>query len=300
MQALVYYLVIPFIYLLSLLPFPLLYLFSDLVFFLLYHVIGYRKDVVMENLRNSFPEKSEKELLAIRKAFFRFLCDLFIETFKTLTISKASMLRHCSMTPRGQALLDKLADEKKTVILVMGHYGNWEWGGNTFSLQCKQQLYVIYHPLSNKYFDGLMYRMRTRFGTRLIAMRNTFKEMLAKKTDTEHVAATAFIADQTPQPENAHWMTFLNQDTPVFKGTEIISRKLGLPIVYVSIRRVKRGYYQMDAEMLLEDPTGTPDGYISELHTQRLEQDIIAQPEIWLWSHRRWKHKRPVAQDAQI
>jgi len=289
-QALIYYVTIPFIYLLSLLPFWLLYLFSDLVFFLLYHVIGYRKDVVLQNLRNSFPQKSEEELLRIRKAFFRFLCDMTVETFKTLTISPANMLKHCRLSPEAKTLFAQLAAEQKSVMLVMGHMGNWEWGGNSFSLESKQQLYVIYHPLKNKYFDGLMYRMRTRFGTRLIAMKNTYKEMYAMR---DGVSATAFIADQTPQPDNAYWTTFLNQDTPVFKGTEVISRKLNMPIVYASVRKVKRGYYELYAEMLVEDPSKTVDGEISERHTKRLEQDIIANPETWLWSHKRWKHKRP-------
>lgn len=280
-----------FIYLLSWLPFPLLYLFSDFVFIVLYRIIGYRKEVVLTNLRNSFPHKSDKELLEIREAFFRYLCDLFIETFKTLTISPKDMLRRCRLTPESKKLFDDLSRSKQSIILVMGHYGNWEWGGNSFALECMQQLYVIYHPLGNKHFDGLMYKMRTRFGNRLIAMRNTFREMLANKQTIVH--ATAFIADQTPQPENAYWTTFLNQDTPVFKGTEIISKKLNLPVVYVSIRRRKRGYYEMHAEMLVANPAATADGEITELHTRRLEQDIIADPAIWLWSHKRWKHKRP-------
>lgn len=290
MQALIYYITLPFIYLLSLLPFPLLYLFSDLVFFILYRLIGYRKDVVRQNLRNAFPTKNEQEINALCKAFYHHLCDMFLETFKTLTISPATMLRHCSLTPASKALFDKLANEKKSIMLVMGHLGNWEWGGNSFSLVCTQQLYVIYHPLGNKYFDGLMYHMRTRFGTKLIPMKNTFKEMLGNRGGTN---ATAFIADQTPRPDNAYWTNFLNQDTPVFKGTEIIASKIGCPLVYVHIKKVRRGYYETHAEMLLEDPTNKPDGYISELHTRRLEQDIIADPVTWLWSHRRWKHKRP-------
>lgn len=290
MSAIVYYISLPFIYLLSLLPFSLLYLFSDFVFFLLYYVIGYRKEVVTENLRNSFPDKTDAAIGKIQKAFFRYLCDLFIETFKTLTISKQQMLEHCYFTPESEQLLAELYEKKQSVILVLGHYGNWEWAGNTFSLRCKQRLYVIYHPLRNKYFDGLMYRMRSRFGTGLIPMRQTYKEMLAKRKD---ITATAFIADQTPQPDNAYWTKFLNQDTPVFKGTEVISTKLGLPIVYVKVRRVKRGYYEMSAELLVEQPKGLEDGVISALHTGRLEQDIIDEPETWLWSHKRWKHKRP-------
>lgn len=290
MAAIAYYLVLPFIYLLSLLPFPVLYLVSDFVYLVLYRLFGYRKSVVLTNLRNSFPDKSEKEIRKICNAYYHFMCDLFLETFKTLTIGRKNMLQHCSLTDEAKALLDRLANENKSVILVMGHMGNWEWGGNTFSLQCRQQLYVIYHPLANKYFDGLIYRMRTRFGTRLIAMKNTFREMLANRSG---VNATAFIADQTPQPDNAHWMTFLHQDTPVFKGTEIIAKKLNLPVIYVHIKRGKRGYYKMHAEMLVENPAAMAENEITEFHTRRLEQDIIAAPETWLWSHRRWKHRRP-------
>lgn len=285
----VYYIGIPFIYLLSLLPFPVLYFISWLVYGLLYYVIGYRKAVVMENLRKSFPQKNEQEIKAICKTYYRYLCDLFLETFKTLTISKESMLAHCQMSPEAKAIFDKLAAEKQSAILVLGHYGNWEWAGNTFSLVCKQQLYVIYHPIGNKNFDELMYKMRTRFGTKLISMKNTYKEMLSQKAELN---VTAFIADQTPSSQNAYWTTFLHQDTPVFRGTETIAKKLDRPVVYMSINKVKRGYYVMHAEILCANSTTTTEGEISELHTRRLEKDIIARPETWLWSHRRWKHKR--------
>lgn len=296
MKAVIYYITLPFIYCLSLLPFPVLYGLSNIFFFLLYHVVGYRKALVLQNLRNSFPEKSEQDLLLLRKKFYKHLCDLFLETFKTLTISKSSMLKHCYFAPSAKALLNQLAAENKSVILVMGHQGNWEWAGNTFSSEINSQLYVIYHPLANKYLDGLMYKMRTRFSTKLIAMRDTFKEMVAKRKE---VNVTAFIADQTPSPDNAHWMTFLNQDTPVFLGTERIAKKLNYPVVYAFVKKVKRGYYEINAELLIENPAQTEDGAITELHTKRLEQDIKAQPETWLWSHRRWKHKRPAHIPAQ-
>jgi len=290
LAALTYYLALPFIYLFSLLPFPVLYLASDFFYVLLYHGIGYRKQVVVTNLRNAFPEKSESEIQAITRNYYRYLCDLFLETFKTLTISKRKMLQHCLLTPEAKALFAQLAQEQKSIVLVLGHLGNWEWAGNTFSLVNNQQLYVIYHPIRNKYFNGLMYRMRTRFGTKLIAMKDTFREMLARK---EEVNATAFIADQTPQPGNAYWTTFLNQDTPVFKGTEVIAKKLNYPVVYASVVRQKRGYYHIHAEMLIANPAEIPENVISEQHTKRLEKDIIKQPETWLWSHRRWKHKKP-------
>lgn len=201
------------------------------------------------------------------------------------------MQKHCYFNPESKIFLDRLAAENKSAILVMGHLGNWEWGGNTVSLQLKQQLYVIYHPISNKYFDWLVYNMRTRFGTKLIKMKNTFRDMLENR---EELNITAFIADQTPAPESAYWTTFLNQDTPVFKGTELIARKINYPVIYARVVRVKRGYYEMFVDMLCEVPKATKEGEISELHTRRLEKDIIAQPEVWLWSHRRWKHKKPV------
>lgn len=250
--------------------------------------------MVTQNLRNAFPEKSEQEIRQIRDKFYKHLCDLFLETFKTLTISKKKMLAHCSFDSESLTLVNKLYTEQKSAILVMGHLGNWEWGGNTFSLSCQQQLYVIYHPLTNRYFNTFTYNMRGRFGTKLIAMKDTFREMVKLRNE---VNATAFIADQAPNPHNAHWMTFLHQDTPVFLGTEKIAEKMKYPILYISIRKVKRGYYKLFAEEIILPATTEP-GTITELHTRILEKDIQSQPENWLWSHRRWKHKRPVVTSA--
>jgi len=291
MQAIGFYLALPFIYLLSILPFPVFYLFSDLVCFLLWRVIGYRRKVVMQNLRNAFPEKSEADLKTLEHTFYKYLCDLFLETFKTLTIGKAAMLKRCVITPEAGALLDKYHAEGRHVILVMGHFGNWEWAGNTFSLTRKHQLYVIYHPLANRHYNRLVVNMRMRFGTKLIAMKETAKEMLRLQSGPP--TATAFIADQTPPPDRAYWMQFMNQDTPVFLGTEKFAQKLDYPVIYVSVKRRRRGYYAIDAELLFDHPKNTAPGEITESHTKRLEQDIRTQPEIWLWSHRRWKHKRP-------
>ncbi|MBN9385461.1 MAG: lysophospholipid acyltransferase family protein [Chitinophagaceae bacterium] len=291
MQGLIYYVLLPFIYLLSLLPFSILYRVSDGFYFILYYIFGYRKRIAMQNLRNSFPDKSETEIKRLCKDFYHYLCDLFLESFKTLTIGRSTMLKRCTLSTAAKDIFDRYHREGKSIMLVMGHYGNWEWAGNTFSLTCKQKLFVVYHPFGNKYFNGLMYRMRTRFGTGLIAMKDTYKDMVKNKA---MVTTTAFIADQTPQPDNAFWTTFLNQDTPVFWGTEKIAKKMGYPIVYITIKRLKRGYYNIFAEVLSEDSKYTADGKISELHTARLEKDIQDQPEIWLWTHRRWKHKRPV------
>lgn len=292
MKALTYYLTLPFLYLLSILPSWIFYGVADFFFVLLYYVIGYRRKVVMQNLRNAFPEKTAPELKKLEATFYRYLCDLLLETFKTLTISRNAMLRRCRLAPQAHAIFDAYAQTGQSVIIVMGHFGNWEWAGNTFSILGRHHLYVIYHPLTNKYFNRLIVSMRTRFGTGLIEMKNTVRDMLSKRAE---LSATAFIADQTPPPEGAYWTRFLNQDTPIFRGTEKIARKLNYPVIYVSVKRLKRGHYEIQAEKLVEEPAKTADGEISELHTRRLEQDIISQPEIWLWSHRRWKHKRPSA-----
>ncbi len=265
-----------------------MYRVSDFFFVIMYYVLGYRKKVVIENLRNSFPEKSNKEIKVITIAFYRYLCDLFLETFKTLTISKKTMLAHCKMNEDAQKLFDKYYAQQKSIIIVMGHFGNWEWAGNVFD-NSKHQLYVLYHQLSNPYFNRLIIKMRTRFGTKLIEMKSTLRDMVSTRKE---INATAFIADQTPFPENAYWTNFLNQDTPVFTGTEKIAQKFNYPVLYVSIKRWKRGKYEIFAETLFENPKDTVEGEISEAHTRRLEKDIRQQPEIWLWSHRRWKHKR--------
>jgi len=287
--ALGYYLALPFLYGIALLPFPLLYLLSDVLRLLLFGVFGYRRKVVLTNLRNSFPEKSEEGIQRIRRRFEQWFCDLTLETIKTLTISPTAVRRRVDF--EGVELLRRYAEQGQSVVLVLGHFGNWELAGARYSAEPGlPQLYVIYHPLQNKRFDRLVHHMRTRHGTRLYTMRETSKSMLR---DRHLNTATAFIADQTPAPERAHWMTFLNQDTPVFQGTESLSRKLGYPVVYISITRPGRGHYHLQVETLVADPRSTDEGEITEIHTRRLEQDIINYPDLWLWTHRRWKHQRP-------
>ena len=290
MGAIGYYFALPFVYGIALLPFPLLYVVSDGLYIVLYKLLGYRTAVVRENLRRSFPEKSAEELRTIERAFYRWFCDLVVETLKTLTISPAHVKERVSVS--GEEVLKKHFDAGRSVILVMGHWGNWELGGARFSQLGLHQLFVIYHPLQNKWFDGLVHHMRTRLGNKLYAMNDTMKGMLR---DRDKVTATAFIADQTPPPDRAFWTTFLHQETPVFFGTEKIAQKLGYPVIYVGIERVRRGHYVMRFEELVANPERTTEGELSQLHTRRLESDIRRLPAFWLWSHRRWKHKRPKA-----
>ena len=289
MNKIAYYLLLPFFYLISYMPFRMLYLFSDFLYIVVFGLVGYRKKVVLENLRNSFPEKSEEEIKLIRKKFQRYFCDLILEIIKSLTISPASLRKHLQFNDL--SLFEKYFKEKQSVVVVMGHLGNWELSGARFALEPLHTLYVIYHPLSNKYFDKLFYKMRTRLGNRLYAMNDTLRGMLRNK---DALSATAFIADQTPSPDGAYWMKFLNQDTPIFTGTEKIAKKFKYPVIYISMKRIKRGLYNIEATLLSAHPEKTQEHEITELFTKRLEKDIREQPEIWLWTHRRWKHKKPV------
>ncbi|HEV8515971.1 MAG TPA: lysophospholipid acyltransferase family protein [Cyclobacteriaceae bacterium] len=287
MQAVAFYLVYPILYIIASLPFWALYKLSDFLYYL-FLLSGYRRNVVLENLRNSFPEKSEKEIKALSKAYFSYLCDLTLETLKTMRMTEQEASERCFY--HKAEWIDKLHDEKKSIIIVLGHYGNWEWAGPSFTLGSKYQLNVIYRPLSNPYFENMLTKARTKFGTRITPVNQTLREMVATRKDT---TATAFIADQAALHANSYWTTFLHQDTSVFNGPEKIAVKFNYPVVYMNIRRVKRGFYELTPELLFTDPASTSDGEILETFTKRLEKDIINDPVIWLWSHRRWKHKRP-------
>ncbi|MEO6882866.1 MAG: lysophospholipid acyltransferase family protein [Bacteroidia bacterium] len=277
------------IYLLSLLPFWIIYFLSDFLFFLLYYLVGYRKKIVFQNLKNTFPEKTEQEILVLSKKYFRYMSDLIFETIKIASMTKKDFQERCIIEPETINLFNELYAQKKNMLFVMGHFGNFEWCGHPFSLLHKHQLYVIYRPLSNKLFDKLMYQLRARFGTIPVTTNDMVRTMIEKRNE---INVTAFIADQTPAPENAYWTTFLNQETPVFTGTEKIARKFNYPLIFVNVKRIKRGYYSVNTDRFPKNPADTTEGEISEWHTRKLEQEIIRQPEIWLWSHRRWKHKR--------
>jgi Kdo2-lipid IVA lauroyltransferase/acyltransferase len=287
MRLILFYFLLPIIYLISLLPFKLLYIFSDALFILTYRIIGYRKKVILNNLRNSFPEKSEEEIKEIARNFYAFFCDLIAETIKTLTISPDKLNQRAKFT--NEALIAEYYQKNQSLIYLMGHYGNWEFGGNGFSMLGYHRLITIYHPLSDKNFDRLLYKMRTRLGNGLYAMNNTLRGMIS---DKNKITATAFLADQTPPPENAYWTSFLNQDTPFFTGAEKLAKKFNYPVVYISVQKVKRGYFNVNAELLVADPSKTQEGEITEIFVRRLEKDIVNKPEFWLWSHRRWKHKK--------
>jgi len=286
MSALFFYLTYPLVYLVAILPFSVLYKFSDFLYYII-RLSGYRRKVVLQNLTNSFPEKSPEEINSICEAYYRYLCDLVLETLKTLKMTPEEAKARCVFHQAER--LDKIYAENKSIIIVMSHYGNWEWAGPSFSLNLPFQLVVVYRPLANPYFEKMLSGMRTRHGTMIIPVHNTLRGMVANRNI---ITATALVADQTATKKGAYWMEFLNQDTAVFTGPEKLSKKFNSPVVFMGMKRPRRGYYEIMPELLFADPQNTAENEITETFTHRIEQSIKEDPTIWLWSHKRWKHKR--------
>ena len=279
---------IPF-YIISLLPWWSIRLLSDVLFLILFHVIKYRRKVVFKNLKNSFPSKSILEIKQIERNHYRYFADLMTESTKLFSISQKELADHVKIL--NKEVLLKYLEANQSIIVVLGHYGNWEFAGARFAMELPTQLKAIYHPLTNPYFDQLFIDLRSRFGNELYPMEDTVRKMFKNRNET---TLTAFIADQTPSKHHAFWLPFLNQDTPVYKGTEMLAKKFNHPVVYATVNRVKRNYYEIKFEELCVNSSTTSDQEITKLHLAKLERDINNQPETWLWTHRRWKHKRPV------
>ena len=278
-----YLLILP----LSLLPYPLLYLLSDIIFLIMYRVIGYRKKVVFTNLRNSFPNKSKQELKKIMSDFYRHLCDIIMESVKGFTISEKQLRKRLII--KNPEFSNYFADKRQSIIFVGGHYNNWEICAQAFAMYSNHKCIGIYKPLSNAFINDKIYTSRSKYGMHLISMKQTKKSF----EDGDEPKAIVFGSDQNPaNPKRAHWVQFLNQDTGVLFGVERYAKEYDWPVVFVSIRKAKRGYYEVEYSLVTDNPNEEPHGKITEDFTKRLEQDIINQPQYWLWSHKRWKHKR--------
>jgi len=285
------YLAYAFCRFLSFLPLRVLYVLSDFIFFITYRVIAYRKKVVNQNLKNSFPEKTPEEIRKIRKEFYHHFCDSFVETVKLWNISQDEMLKRCVC--KQPHFFNPYKEQGQSVVAVLGHYGNWEWL-TSFAVYDTGDFLTIYKPLHNKVFNKMFINIRERFGAQTLAKNDTLRTMIKHKNQG-HFTITAFIGDQTPNRRNLHyWTNFLNQDTPILQGTERIAKKLDQAVVYVKMTKIKRGFYEYEFIPITDKPKETAENEITELHTRLLEDIIKENPSYWLWSHKRWKHKREV------
>lgn len=289
MQRIAFYLTVPFLYLFSILPLRVLHFLSDLLLFpLLYYVLGYRKRVVRQNLSNSFPSKTPNDLIRIEKAFYHYLCDLFVEILKMFTISEKALRNR--ITFDHFKISDKWFKENRSFVLTLGHFGNYEWLALSLDWLFPHIGAGPYHQMSNPYFNKLFLRARSKFGTKMFSTKETGVFL---RTPKEMPFTVTLANDQSAPPTKSFWTTFLNQDTSFFLGTEKIARDLNLPVVFARIKRTQRGKYHIEYELICEEPLEMPAGAILQKHAELLEADIIAQPELWLWTHRRWKHKKP-------
>lgn len=273
-------------FLISLLPLSLLYLISDIAYIVVFYLVSYRKKIVFDNISEAFPEKSIKDIHLISRQFYKHFCDNIFETIKLLTISQTSLLKRYQIT--NPELVNKLFDEKKNVIQYMAHYANWEWNA-VLPLLIKYKVLTFYQTLRNSKIDELTKKVRERFGIVASESEKGFKTMLGfwKKGINTY---TLMVGDQSPHVgRDKHWIKFLNHDTAFLTGTDRIARKFDHIIIFPFIKKVKRGYYQIELIVLQENSKDSLHGEIIENFARQLEKNIYHDPALWLWSHRRWK-----------
>ncbi|MBN1180674.1 MAG: lysophospholipid acyltransferase family protein [Bacteroidales bacterium] len=296
MQLLLFYIVYSFCWLIALLPLRILYILSNFLYVILYYILRYRRKVVNENLRNSFPEKSPEEIKSIAKKFYRHLADLFMEIIKMINFNLESLSKHVKYTNPG--VLDDLYKQGKDVAVALGHYGNWEWQQG-LSAYHKHLPLIIYKPISNKYFERVFYNMRKKMNVVPIQMRRIIRAILRYRKQGI-LTITAFVSDQsTIWEETQYWTTFLGQDTPVYLGIEKIAMKTKQAVIFYKCSKPRRGYYEVEILKLFDDASKTKPYEITQKHTEILEEIIREKPELWLWTHRRWKLKNRKAQEHE-
>lgn len=281
---------------LSRLPFSVLYFISHLLFVILFYVFPYRKKVVMTNLRNSFPHKSEKDRKVIAKKFYKHFCDLIVEAFKVPGLSEKEARKRVTM--ENPEILEKFYAKNKNVIAITGHYNNWELAAAVIPIFLKHKAFGLYAPLRNKDFNQFMVRSRSKFGLELIPKKEASQKIKAGKEFQPSIFF--FLSDQVPKnPRRAYWTKFLNQDTGVPFGAGIYAARYDCPVIYCEINKVSRGHYHMRFEIIEEHPVQSSAEDILEKFTRKLEVQILKEPAYWLWTHRRWKRKKPLDLQAQ-
>lgn len=286
-KKLLYYLALPFLITISYLPFSVLYLLSDFLYLIISKILSYRKKVIDENLKCAFPEKSKSERIKIREKFYRFFSDFVLEVIKMYSLKKKTLIKRINF--EHSEALDKYSKKGQSVIIALGHFGNWEWAGPGAANQLDFHFQAIYKRLLNPYFDKLVLHLRSRLNVELLEMKTAARSIMM---DSNRVTATAFPMDQRPPPEYAFWINFMNRDAGFFMGPEKIARKMNYPVIYASVLRTRRGYYKMILKEITPNASMEKDGAVIETFVHLLEQDIKNNPEYYLWSHKRWKHKK--------
>lgn len=272
-------------YLLSFLPLRLLYSISDVCYIVIYYLVGYRKKAVVQNLAHAFANKTTQQRKPIEKVFYQHLCDLLLEHLKALTITPQLLLQ--KVTINDIEAIERFYKQGQSIILVSGHFGNWEWIADALALQTSYTICAGYQPLHHKGIDRIVLHLRSRFQRKAIPMVALFKHMTTYKGPPQ---ATTLLIDQAPlHKRNGYTTTFLTQPTSVALTAAKLAQKYNQPIFYVQIDRITRGKYQARPILLAERPAQLSIQEIAERYSRRLETNILQNPAFWLWSHRRWK-----------
>jgi Kdo2-lipid IVA lauroyltransferase/acyltransferase len=288
MNLLVYVLVYPLIWFISILPFRVLYVISDFFYLLIYYVFGYRKKVVYNNLLLAFPKKSNKELIKIQKKFYHHFVDVFIEMIKSFTISEKELRKRCTYTNIN--VINDLHKNGNSVILIGSHYANWEW---LFGLStvANHKCYTAYTKVSNKYFNRKILTSRGRFG---FSLKPTSKiiSKIESNYNNKIQALYGLLSDQSPQLKKSfYWGSFLGIKVPIHTGAEMLAKKYNMPLVFIATKKIKRGFYESSFSLITNEPKKYADYELTDIYLDKLEEQIRTQPEHYFWTHKRFKHK---------
>jgi KDO2-lipid IV(A) lauroyltransferase len=289
LHFLAYIFIYPFILVISILPFRILYLVSDFIYLLVYHVLGYRKKVVMGNLKIAFPEKSQEELKEIMKRFYSHFFDIFMEMIKTFSISDEEILSRFKLSNPHE--LDEVMRRNKNILLMSSHYANFEW---LFSLNLRvdHHGFAAYKKVKNKYLNNFIVKSRSRFNTTLVPTKE-IRETIARNDASGDGFIYGMLVDQSPKlVKTHHWSEFFGVKVPVITGTEMLAKKYDYAVIYIETTKVKRGFYETKMEILSEDPRNVPDYEITDLFMKKLERKIRKEPEYYFWTHKRFKHMK--------
>lgn len=286
MQLIFFILIYPILWLISILPFRLLYVLSDFVYVVVYYVIGYRRRIVRKNLKLAFPNKSDKERLSIEKKSYRHLCDMFLEMVKTMNISEAEINRRFTFS--NLEVYQNMEKRGKDIAMMCAHYASYEW---VISMNSKITFrgYAIYKQIANRYFDRLVRNIRSKFKAELITTKET-RTVIQHNKENGILSVYGFASDQSPRLSKAqHWTHFMGIYSPIHTGAETLAKKYDMNMIFLRVRKLKRGFYEATFEEMAENPKLVPDFEISVDFMKRVEKQINEAPEFYLWTHKRWK-----------
>lgn len=288
MQFLVYILAYPILWLISILPFRIFYLFSDFVYFIVYYIIRYRRKVVRDNLTLTLPHLSKEERKKIEKKFYSHMCDMFLETIKTMSISPEEMNRRFLVT--NLDLVNEYAKKGKSVILVASHYASYEWL-LTINPKLDFKGIAVYKKVANPYFDKLVRKIRSKYDTELVETRKAIPTM-AQNQRNGVLSMYGLASDQSPKFDRIfHSMKFMGIEVPAHTGAEMLAKKYNLSVVFVKVEKVARGYYEATFVSIADNPKDYENFEITEKYLREVEKQIYKAPEYYFWTHKRWKHR---------